>query len=97
MHGKVCGPVGCGLFDESNKGCKAHLGRFAIFCKRKKIGAAAPCGGHTSLNFPEKPEAGTAAEYLKPLVPGSTRFELEEQSANSTENARNAKNCIYLS
>ncbi len=69
----------------------------SCFCKKKKIGVAVPCGGHTSLDFPEKPEAGAAAEYPKPLVPDSIRRGLEEQPTNSTENARNVKSYIDLS
>lgn len=55
------------------------------------------CGGHTSLKFPEKSEAGTMAEYLRPLIPSATRLELDEQSTNSIENIRNAKDYVDLS
>ncbi len=87
---------GYGLFDESNKDYKAYLDRFAAFCRRKKIDVAVLCGGHTNVKLPEKSEAGTMADYLRPLVPGSTRLELEEHSTNSIENIRNARNYVDL-
>lgn len=89
--------LGFGLFDQSNSKYKAYVDRFSKLVDKKKIDVVVLCGGHTDLKMPEKSEAGTIAEYLKPLVGANVKLSLEEESLNSTQSISLAKKHIDLS
>jgi len=88
---------GFGLFDPSNLGYRRYLDRFAAFAKKKKIDTVVLCGGHTNLKFPEKSEAVTMAEYLRPLLGSKVQIMIEDRSRTTGENIQFAKNYIDLS
>ncbi|MFP3278073.1 MAG: YdcF family protein [Candidatus Micrarchaeota archaeon] len=88
---------GFGLFDPSMKKYRGYLDRFLAFTKKKKIDVVVLCGGHTNLKFPEKSEAGTMAEYLKPLLGDNVQVKIEDRSRTTGENILFAKDYIDLS
>jgi dihydrodipicolinate synthase/N-acetylneuraminate lyase len=87
---------GFGLFSRDNPGYRAYLDRFAKLVSRKKIDVVVLCGGHTNLSFPEKSEAGTMAEYLRPLLGANVRLEVEDRSSTTEENIRFARDHLDL-
>lgn len=88
--------LGFGLFDQSNEKYKAYLDRLAKFVQKKKIEVVVLCGGHSNLKFPERSEAGTMADYLRPILPENVKVELEDRSLTTDQNIKFAKEHISL-
>ena len=86
---------GFGLFDQSNPKYKAYVDRFALFVKKNKIDEVVICGGHTNAAVPEKSEAGTIAEYLRPIL-GNVKMHVEDRSLTSEQNIAFAKQFIDI-
>ncbi len=87
---------GFGLFDPTNKKYKGYLDRFVLFVKRKKIDEIILCGGHTNVAEPNKSEAGTIADYIRPQIPRSVKIHLEDKSITTEQNLKFAKDFINL-
>ena len=87
---------GFGLFDESNPRYKAYVDRFAKFVNKEGIDEIVLCGGHTNRDMPEKSEAGTIAEYLRPLIGANVKVHVEDQSFTTEQNIKFAKQYINL-
>ncbi|MDE1855207.1 MAG: YdcF family protein [Candidatus Micrarchaeota archaeon] len=65
--------------------------------KKKKVDVVVLCGGLTNIKFPEKSEAGTMSDYLKPLLGEHVKIILEEKSRTTPENIQFSKEFIDLS
>ncbi|MCW6160366.1 MAG: YdcF family protein [Candidatus Micrarchaeales archaeon] len=87
---------GFGLFDQSNPKYKAYVDRFAKLVNKKRIEEVVLCGGHTDKNMLEKSEAGTIAEYLKPLIGANVKVHIEDQSLTTEQNIKFAKQFVNL-
>ncbi len=87
---------GFGLFDESKKDYKEYLDRFADFVKKNRIDHVILCGGHTDVAHPNKSEAGTMAEYLRPHL-GTATIHIEDQSITAEQNISFAKKFLDFS
>ncbi len=81
----------------SNPKYKGYLDRFAMLVKKKRIDVAILCGGYTNLKQPEKSEAGTMADYLKPLLGEGVRIVIEDRSRTTPEHFQFAKGLIDFS
>lgn len=88
---------GFGLFDTSDPKYKGYLDRFAALIKKKKIDVAILCGGHTNLNFPDKSEAGTMADYLRTVLREGVKIVIEDRSRTTPEHFQFTKELIDFS
>ncbi len=87
---------GFGIFDESKKDYRDYLDRFVALVKKKNVSEVVLCGGATDSGAPGKTEAGTMAEYLRPLLDPDIRVHLEDRSLSSKENVEFAKRFLDL-
>lgn len=86
--------LGYGVFDPSNSLYKRYIRNFASFVNKNRISTVVLCGGRTNPKRPAESEAGSMADYLKPLLKSKVKVLLEDKSINTVQNIEFSKRFV---
>jgi hypothetical protein len=88
--------LGYGRFRRANTAYRRYVDNFASFVNRNRIDAVVLSGGRTDPKHPEVSEAGSMADYLRPLLKRKVRILLEERSLTTAQNIEFSKRFLNL-